>query len=131
MNGIVNGDGFDGEGDQLFFKEFIDFVEIEDEVEMMFGCQIKIVCCLKVNGFNRGDINGDMFMEEVDDLDDVDRGLFGLGDEDEGDGQGDDDLDDVEKMFFGLDGDLDLEQKFDCFYFGLKFGVFVGFCKSN
>ncbi|CAP73499.1 uncharacterized protein PODANS_2_8670 [Podospora anserina S mat+] len=108
-NGTVNGDGSDGEGDQSPSKEPIDPAETEDEAEMMSGRQTKTVRRPKANGLNRGDTNGDTPMEEADDLDDVDRGLLGLGDEDEGDGQGDDDLDDVEKTLLGLDGDSDSE----------------------
>lgn len=72
----------------------------------------------KLNGATSS--NGDVPMEDADDLNDVDKELLGIADgedgEDEGDGDlekdGDDEdeaLDDVEKTLLGMDGDSDTE----------------------
>jgi Ino eighty subunit 1 len=63
--------------------------------------------------------NGDVTMEDADDLDDVDKELLGIesgadegADEPEAEGEGkdeDEELDDVDKTLLGLDGDEDTE----------------------
>ncbi|KAH6648872.1 hypothetical protein BKA67DRAFT_522688 [Truncatella angustata] len=56
------------------------------------------------SGMN-GNANGDVDMQDADDLDDVDKELLGLaGDDEEGDGKDEDDeLDDVDKTLLGID----------------------------
>lgn len=60
---------------------------------------------------SNGHANGDIDMQDADDLDDVDKELLGLAGEDEEDGKDDDDeLDDVDKTLLGMD-DSDSEEQ--------------------
>lgn len=60
---------------------------------------------------SNGNANGDVDMQDADDLDDVDKELLGLAGEDEEDGKDDDDeLDDVDKTLLGMD-DSDSEEQ--------------------
>ncbi|KAI8633112.1 hypothetical protein F5Y19DRAFT_288975 [Xylariaceae sp. FL1651] len=65
-----------------------------------------------VNG-SISNANGDVIMEDADDLDDVDKELLGIdsgAEEPEAEGKDDDEeLDDVDKTLLGLDGDEDTE----------------------
>lgn len=116
-NGTVNGDNSDMEMDGSPSKYQVDPAETEDEGEMAPRRQNKPAPRRgpQTNGTShRLDANGDTPMEEADDLDDVDRGLLGLDDdngvegEGEGEGEGEDELDDVDKTLLGL-GDSDSE----------------------
>ena len=122
MNGVgQNGDDeyMEGEGEPSPSKEPIDPAETEDETEVLMSRRkIKIPRVPKTNGA-RGrhvvETNGaDTPMDEAEDLDDVDRGLLGLDDDDgvESGGEqeeGDAELDDVDKTLLGMDGDTDSE----------------------
>ncbi|KAK4188221.1 hypothetical protein QBC35DRAFT_210264 [Podospora australis] len=115
LNHMANGDNSDGEGEGSPFK--VDPAETEDEAEMsmLSRRQSKPAHRPKPNGIRRAETNGDTPMEDADDLDEVDRGLLGLGDDDDGEGEGEgeregeDELDDVDKTLLGLEGDSDSE----------------------
>ncbi|KAK9769210.1 putative Ino eighty subunit 1 [Seiridium cardinale] len=64
------------------------------------------------NSGSNGNANGDVDMQDADDLDEVDKELLGLaGDDEEGDGRDEDDeLDDVDKTLLGID-DSDSEEQ--------------------
>lgn len=55
------------------------------------------------DGKTNGDANGDVAMEDAEDLDDVDKQLLGLAGEDDEGGDEDDELDDADKALLGLD----------------------------
>jgi len=142
-NGDINGDG-EGHGDDddaegSPSKHDIDPAETEDEAEIMERNAHRrayvpankpvILRTGKTNGIQRQDTadtnDGDTPMDDVDDLDDDDKALLGLGD---GEGEGDDveddadanddgerdaedqeDLDDLDKTLLGMDGDSESE----------------------
>ncbi|KAH6845547.1 INO80 chromatin remodeling complex Ies1-like protein [Chaetomium sp. MPI-CAGE-AT-0009] len=103
------GDG-EGEGENSPSKEMIDPAETEDENEVVYARRAQNGQGRgQTNGLHRRDTIGDTPMDDADDLDDVDKGLLGLGDDDEGEGEaeGEDELDDVDKTLLGMDGDSD------------------------
>lgn len=125
LNGAGHGDDEDddeeegegegeGEGENSPSKEMIDPAETEDENEVIHARRTQAGRGRgQTNGLHRSDTVGDTPMDDADDLDDVDKGLLGLGDDDEGEGEGEvegeDELDDVDKTLLGMDGDSDSE----------------------
>ena len=121
----------DGDGEGSPSKDhMVDPAETEDEAEVMVRQrQKKPGRGTKTNGVHRRHTNGDSHADEVDDLDEVDKELLGLGDGDgevdgeidgdgdgdgeegegdgEGEGEGEDELDEVDKTLLGMDGDSD------------------------
>lgn len=58
-----------------------------------------------VSGYEKREANGDLNMDDDEDLDDMDKELLGLGSGEEDVPEVDEDLDDVEKELLGLGGD--------------------------
>ncbi|KAK4122261.1 hypothetical protein N657DRAFT_664865 [Parathielavia appendiculata] len=107
----------DLDGERSPSKDLVDPAETEDETDVMIHHVRRAdssgqLAREQTNGVrHEADTNGDMPMDDADDLDEVDKELLGLGGDDvddgEGDGDGDEELDDVDKTLLGMDGDSD------------------------
>jgi len=105
-------DDDDGDGEGSPSKDHNDPAETDDEADTTIRSRPS-KSATKTNGISRGFMNGSSLIDDADDLDDVDKELLGLGDNDvDGDGEegeGEDELDEVDKTLLGMDGDSDSE----------------------